>query len=154
MSYNISEGLENGMEDFARTSKLGFGEYAGRIVGDPNMGAMMTNLYASTFWNLMEGCYHYHCSKLVRTPAQVVLMTKIRQSEQNEINQREWDNGENVSDNIEGGSSQEEEQSEPNERDLEIMEILQELADDQENGGDAIEYAPLSQKYLQGKCFN
>lgn len=64
--YEVCEGLHNGLEDFRAASMTAMESMFGRYMGEEGAGlsGFFVQVYGGTFWNLIQGCYEFHCDKV------------------------------------------------------------------------------------------
>ena len=64
LAYEVSEGLENGFEDFRRSCEFSFQNSLGRFTGgDQNLNQMFMGMFGNTFISLIQGCYEFYSSR-------------------------------------------------------------------------------------------
>lgn len=73
VTFEVCEGMENGIEDFRQASLASMQAVCTRYMGgDPTMSGFFTQMYGNTFLNLIQGCYEYHVNEgQNRVPAHV-----------------------------------------------------------------------------------
>ncbi len=73
VTFEVCEGLHNGIDDFRRASLASMQTVCVRYMGgDPAMAGFFTNMYGNTFLNLIQGCYEFYTNEVHnRTPVHV-----------------------------------------------------------------------------------
>lgn len=62
VTYEVCEGLANGLDDFKAASMISMEAMFTRYMGEGNgaLSGFFTQMYGNTFWSLIQGCYEYH----------------------------------------------------------------------------------------------
>jgi uncharacterized ubiquitin-like protein YukD len=68
VTYEVCEGLVNGIEDFRQASMVSMEAMFTRYMGEANaaMAGFFCQMYGATFWSLIQGCYEYHADQVQR----------------------------------------------------------------------------------------
>lgn len=66
VTYEVCEGLHNGLDDFRAASIASMQSMFTRYMGEEAAGlsGFFTQVYGGTFWNLIQGCYEFHAHSL------------------------------------------------------------------------------------------